>query len=153
MIKFISYMRLHMQVWESWLLCLLYRNQYIEWRNRNIFQAEEKDKTWGKKALMRWRWVIYLREFKIRVIKILRWGNNIWVKWEFSQQDRKWKKVPNRNHRAKEWSNWTEENTIERVPKKARWNRRKDQWIQRQGRTHPVRAGKRKMNGKRLMVA
>ena len=34
--------------------------------------------------------------------------NNTWMKWEFQQRERKYKKVPNRNHRVEDYINCTE---------------------------------------------
>ena len=58
----------------------------------------------------------------------------------FKQRDRKYKKVPNRSHRAEEYNKWTEKYT-KGVQQQARWNRRTDQWTGRQSnRTHTERA-------------
>ena len=33
---------------------------------------------------------------------------NEWTQWELQQRERKYKKVPNKSHRAEEYNDWTE---------------------------------------------
>lgn len=56
----------------------------------------------------------------------------------------KYKKLTSRSYRVEQYNNWTENYTIG-VQHQIKWNRRKNQWTQKEGRgTHPSRVGKKK---------
>lgn len=57
------------------------------------------------------------------------------------QRERKYKKIPNRNHGVEEYNNWTKINT-RWVYQQTRSNRIKNQRTQRQGSgIHPIKGG------------
>ena len=45
------------------------------------------------------------KEFKVMVIKMLMDLGREWMNIELQQRDRKYKKIPNRSHRAEEYNN------------------------------------------------
>ena len=60
-----------------------------------------------------------------------------------TKKDRKYKKVPNKSHRAKEYNNCSEKYT-RGVQRQNRWLRKSDRWATRQGsETHPTEQEKK----------
>ena len=92
---------------------------------------------------------IFDREIKVLVIKMLTdQENNSWTKCEFQQRERKYKIVPEINHRAEKYSNWAKK-CNKGVQQKTRSSRRKNQQTQRQGSgIYAIRAARRKRNEK-----
>lgn len=68
-------------------------------------------------------------------------------KMRLQERDRKYFKVPSRDHRAEEYNNWTEK-CIRGIQLQNKWKRKKAQWTWRLcSESHIIRAEKRK-NGK-----
>lgn len=111
---FIPYTNPPCQNWERWLFYLMCKNQHNHGkRNRGICSKQNNmitcymitpENIWWKKS----KWFTD-REFRITGIKVLAKSTRTTHR-EFQQ---KIENIANRNHRAKEYSNWTRKKKVE----------------------------------------